>query len=323
MAQAGSQLISRLGGAAVSEILVPPFYITYEGKDADKHVLSARQLGESMVGASKLYSDVVHYCMFGTVPRGRYQKLAACYAKPPSEGCFEYMLFVGSLASDGILLNTIFKEGVGFLVPYVIGSIKKLWSKPTEVENVVNRLADVMQQQLSQGDNSLAMVLANGLTRANENLSIANDKQSALISQLMTTLPELAASTRGHARGVVSPVGSTCGTVTQFAHTDQAVVIDESEAEVIRGGDELEVDDMQEFKCRRMVEVNVKNGHCILEIEGFAKLVPGKIGDPAIGAPNNIYTQALNSQTSLTISAKAVKRNGVIQRLHISDAKQG
>jgi hypothetical protein len=66
----------------------------------------------------------------------------------------------------------------------------------------------------------------------------------------------------------------------------------------------------------------VQNGHCILDIEGLNGFVTGKISDPALELPNNIYTKSLNNQTSFFISAKPVKRNGVVQKLHVSDAKE-
>jgi len=83
----------------------------------------------------------------------------------------------------------------------------------------------------------------------------------------------------------------------------------------------MEVDDMQNFKCKRITEVNVENGNCILDIEGFDNPVRSKISDSAISKPNNVYTRALNNKTSLRLSAKPVKRNGVINKLFVSDAQ--
>lgn len=300
----------------MSEILVPPFHISYEGKDADKHFMKAHQLGESIAGASRLYANVAHYCLHGSVAEPKQKKQVVCYVRPPVEGSFEYLLFIAALAPHGNLLNEIFRGGVDFLVKNVASSIKKLWTKPSEVENVVSRLADVIEKQVSQGDNGLAMVLANGLIKAHSD-------QSALMGKLIDNLPLLAERTRPYAREMVSPVGDTCDSMTQFAHTDHAINIDESEAEVIRGGYEMEVDSMQEYRCRRITEVNVENGHCILEIGDSGRFVPGRISDPAIKLPNNIYTTALNNQTPITVIAKAIKKNGAVHQLHISDAKNG
>lgn len=85
-------------------VIVSPFSITYDGNDADQHVISARQLGESVIGASKLYTATAHYCMFGTVPRGNYKKEFQCFAKPAKEKCFEYQMFIAAIASKYSLL---------------------------------------------------------------------------------------------------------------------------------------------------------------------------------------------------------------------------
>src|SRR5687768_17062083 len=110
------------------------------------------------------------------------------------------------------------------------------------------------------------MVLANGLIKANDSLASSHD---SLIQQL----PQLADSTRNHARELVSPVGSTCKSLRQFSRTEREITISEPEAEVIRGGIEMEIDDMQQLRCKRIREVNVENGHCLLDVDGFDGLI--------------------------------------------------
>lgn len=83
----------------------------------------------------------------------------------------------------------------------------------------------------------------------------------------------------------------------------------------------MEVDDMQQYRCRQITEVNRLNGHCILDVEGFDHLVVGKISDPTLEQPNNIYTRSMNQQTPFMVSAKLVRKAGIAHRLFISDAK--
>ena len=152
------------------------------------------------------------------------------------------------------------------------------------------------------------------MIRANDNLATLNEK-------LIDTLPTLAESTRSHGKQLVKPIGNTCREIRQYSKT-QEIVIDEAEAAVIRGSSQMEVAEMQTFKCRRITEVNVKTGHCILDIEGFDKPVSGKISDPAINTPNNVYTNALNESTGFSVVAKPVRMDGVVSKLFISDAKK-
>ncbi|WP_025041828.1 DUF7946 domain-containing protein [Nitrosospira briensis] len=298
----------------MAEIIVQPFLISYNGKDANQHIIHAQQLGESIIGAAKLYTAVAHYCTFGTIPRGNYKKEFYCYAKPPSEGSFEYQLLVGAIAHEWALHGEIYKEGLSFLFSHIVNAIKKIWLKPAESTQVAIELAETLRE-FGRGNNAVTMVLANGLVQSNVTFA-------RLQERLILKLPDVADSTRSHGRSLVRPVGDTCSSLTQFAHTKQEITISEPEADVIRGGTDMEIDDMQEFRCKRITEVNVESGHCILDVEGFNALVTGKISDPALETPNNIYTRSLNGHTPFIISAKPVKRNGIVQKLHISDARE-
>jgi hypothetical protein len=149
----------------------------------------------------------------------------------------------------------------------------------------------------------------------------SNDNLASLHGKLIDTLPRIAEATRSHGKLLVTPIGNTCVSITQFTGTANAAVIDEPEAEVIRGDPEMEVDSMREFQCRQITEVNIRTGHCIVEVEGFDGQLPGKISDPALEQPNNVYTRALNGKTPFVITAKPVKREGVLHKLYISDAR--
>lgn len=294
-------------------IIVTPFSVTYDGNDAEQNVINAQSLGESIIGASKLYTAVTHFCMFGNIPRGNYKKEFNCYAKPPIEGSYEYLMLLAALSNEWAMHQDIYKEGLKYLFPRIIDSIKKIWLKPGDTEKVTEMFVELMKEQ-SRNNASLNTVLANGLIKANDNLA-------SLHGKLIDTLPQIAESTRSHGRMLVTPVGNTCTSLSQFSKTDQEIIITEPEAEVIKGGQDMEVDEVQKFSCKRIREVNEINGHCILELEGFDGLIVGKIGDPLLQSPNNVYTKSLNNHAAFTISAKPVKRNGTLHKLYISDAR--
>jgi hypothetical protein len=79
---------------------------------------------------------------------------------------------------------------------------------------------------------------------------------------------------------------------------------------------------MQQFRCERISVINTKTGHCELTIQGIAGPVKGKISDPVLRQPKNIYTKALQEHVPLLISAKPVEKDGEIRRLYISDAHE-
>ena len=77
---------------------------------------------------------------------------------------------------------------------------------------------------------------------------------------------------------------------------------------------------MAEFKINKISEVDIRTGHCIVDIEGIGEQLPGKITDPVLGTPNNVYTRALNRHEGFTVQAKGVRKNGEIKRLYISNS---
>ena len=156
--------------------------------------------------------------------------------------------------------------------------------------------------------------LISGLIRANET-------QAESHVRLIETLPELAETQRKNTGRFVFPVGGTCSRIVQFAKALNEFEITEADAEVIRHDEEWEVDDMRYYKVSRISEINLRTGHCILDIEGSQDAVTGKIEDPLLSVPNNPYTAALNAHTGCTVQAKAVRSGGRIRTLHISDVK--
>ena len=72
----------------------------------------------------------------------------------------------------------------------------------------------------------------------------------------------------------------------------------------------------------KIVGVDKTNGSCRFEIEGEPKGLRGKITDPSLSTPGNVYTHSLDSAANVEITAKPVfKDNGEIKTLYISDAK--
>lgn len=294
--------------------VIQPFALTYIGNDADRHELNAQSLGISLIGAAKLYNAVAHYCAFGYVPHGNYKKEFQCYAKIPKDGSYEYFLYIAAIAQEYNLYGEFSKEAMGFVFANVIDALKGHWTKPGETGKVVEHLTNALIEQ-SKDRKDVEIVLANGIIHANDNMA-------SLHGKLIDTLPQLADATRPSAKELVTPVGNTCKKIEQFSNTSLVVPISEPEAEVIRGDEDYEVDEMQNFNCNRITEVDIENGHCKLDIEGLDHMVIGKIDDPIIHTPNNIYTRALNEQKPFTITAKPVKKQGIIHRLYISDAKE-
>lgn len=90
---------------------------------------------------------------------------------------------------------------------------------------------------------------------------------------------------------------------------------------MIRGEGDMEVDPMNLFKVNRISEINLRTGHCVVDLEGVEGPVSGRITDPVLEIPDNVYTRSLNEHTGCTVEAKAVRKGGTLHRLYISNAK--
>ena len=291
--------------------IVLPFLVNYDGKDADANMLEASALGESITGASKLYTAVAHYCVFGFVPRGRYRKSFMCYARPAAPGSWDQLWFITPLAGEYGIHAQIYNKAISYIFGRVVGSLKSIWTRPREVTEVIEQLTEDLREEASS-DSNVLQVLANGVVKANTDLS-------SLQSQLIEIIPQLANTTRPYGRNFVRPIGETCSRIVQFQNKPFESSISESDAEVIRGNTAMEVGTMEEFRVTRISEVDIRTGHCVIDVEGIAEQLIGKITDPALEIPENMYTSSLNNHTGFVVQAKAIRKNGEIRRLYISN----
>lgn len=304
-----------------------PFSVRYGGAYANDGILEAGELARSISGAAKLYTAAIHYCFLGTVPRGRYRKEYACYVTASRPGSLEEIFALLPLVQGFGLHADFYREAATHTFKTIVGAVVKLWLQPSAAEETAGQTGEGLMEDIEKVPN-LDSLLANGLAQSNRQLTVAlveSNKRQADLNELLVrtlgkTLPNFAARTRPFGRDFVEPAGNSCGNIAQFEGVYETRISD-SDAEIIRGDDDTEVDPMASFKVNRISEINVKTGHCILVLDELLRIVPGKISDPSLQKPNNVYTSALNAQQGFMAHAKAVRKGGQIQRLYISDAE--
>jgi hypothetical protein len=69
-----------------------------------------------------------------------------------------------------------------------------------------------------------------------------------------------------------------------------------------------------------VVGVFKTNGSCRLRLINEDRIVLGKISDPALDEPNNIYTQALNVGGVLHVTGKQTLKDGKLHKLFVTSA---
>lgn len=294
--------------------MFPPFLVKYEGRDADRHVMEGTSLGASLAGSARLYNAVAHYTVYGFVPRGRYRKTLTVFTEAPRPGSWEHLYFIAPFAAGQYALApALYNEAVGFLFGKVLDGVKRIWTtRRSESVQIAETVANAMLEQ-ARIHADVQTALIGGLVRANDNAT-------AVTNKLIETLPQLASATRNFGIEQVEPIGKSCTHLRQLVDTAVESRITEPEAEAIRAGGDSEVDPLATFRVERISALNVDTGVCNLDVQGIGP-VKGRITDPVLEAPNNVYTRSMNEQTPCVVQAKAVRKDGQVQRLFISDAE--
>jgi len=292
--------------------IITPFSLRYDGNATDEHVIDALQFGKSLTGAARIYNATAHYCLFGEVPKVNFRKEFTTFVSVPKEGCYDALVIIAALAPQNLIFAELGKEALAQVFFKTIAALKSLWTT-NDSEAIVQELGKGLIDVANENA-EVTKILANGIIQSNNNLSSLHEK-------LIETLPKLASSLRPSARELVTPIGKSCKTISQFHGTLSASEIDEPEADVIRSKDDLTIEEMTDFVCTAITEINRNTCHCEMMVEGFNGIMKGTISDPVLSKPGNVYTQSLDQQTPFKFSAKPVKKDGEIHRFYISDAE--
>lgn len=119
---------------------------------------------------------------------------------------------------------------------------------------------------------------------------------------------------------MATPIGLSCRSLTHFQDTPNQQIVDEPMAVVMRSKEDLQVGAQIEI-VGVFLGVDTVTGACRVLLSESGEIKRGKITDPALKAPHNIYTAALNDKSLTTLSVKPVMENGEIAKLYVSDAK--
>ena len=284
--------------------------VKYEGNDTDRHIIDSLQYAKSLEGSSKLYRIVAHYCIFGEVLKPRQSSELRCFSAPAAKGSFaSELVILTALASQYPVFSDVYKSSLDWLISKIMGFLKDRMTG----HNDVKELTETISKQ-AQASSELSMVLANGLVRANDNLSTLHER-------LLETLPALVEAAQPHLRTALVPVGKSCSQMVQFPELESPIVVTEADAMAIRSDEDLIVGKPDNYQVSRIHSLNLDSGACRLEVEGVLGIVSGKIDDITLKQPNNPYSAALNTHSSLRVRARPVYRNDELHRLFITESE--
>jgi hypothetical protein len=254
------------------EHIFDPLPIAYRGLFADSHLVDAQQFGRSLIGASKIANSVCHELLFDKIthdPRGYHVRFCV---GPSKENGLLQELFAVVVSGLPVFAPFAMKIGKVFIEEMIKAMVYKVLHRPSESDKAL----DIIAQQ----SQSLA-VLAHSMQEGHM-------KDKAFLQRLVTRLVN---ENRRPLRELPEPVGKTVRTM--LIGRSDPIIIDEPSAEVLKSSTPLELGDEVEMEVE-IAGVFKTNGACKIRIVGDKKIVSGKIADPALDEPNNIYTKTLN-----------------------------
>jgi hypothetical protein len=283
----------------VAEVLFEPIPIAYRGLLADQHLVDAQQFGQSLVGASKIANSVCHELLFATVTHDpRKYRVRFCVGPSRENGLLQEIVAV-IVSEFPVFPPFLTHIGRVFIEEMIKAMVNGVLKRPSDVSKAL----DVIGKQSEQfGD--LARSMHEG-----------HMKDKDWLQGLVT---DLVRENRRPLRQLPEPVGRTVRAIA--LGKDDPLVIDEPVAEVLRSREGLELGDTDEYEIE-LVGVFKNNGVCRVKLLGRDKIVLGKISDPALDQPNNIYTRALNEGRSLRVIAKPTLKDGELYKLFITSAR--
>lgn len=284
--------------------LFEPIPVKYTGLYSDDHVIDLQEFGVSLQGLARVSNSAVDFYLHQRVAKDQRLYSVRLFAKPPEPGCV--LLDIVALLAVGQLplyAPYVCDLATTFIVPIIKATIAKRLKKPDDMEKALDQIA------------ALATKHADSMDKVHSDHM--RDK-----AWMQGHIDKLSSQNAAPLRQLVRPVGSTCRQIEVGPADDVSpVTIGEAEAQVLSSREELSVEDSRQYQ-GVFDGVDTTNGNCKFRIAGSDDDIPGKITDPALLNPLNVYTHSLDTKKPITIQAKAVTKEGEIVRLFISDGKR-
>lgn len=267
--------------------------IRYDGRDADRHEIDLGDLGESLKGLSRIISVTGNFAATDKFVQHKDALSVRVVASPPEAHCFEIMAWLKWGAE-----NPYFSATVSGLTVALIGYVFKR----------------------SSGQREEMKHLKDSLDRA---ITELGGRDRSTVERLLDTVDRMVDALRPAVRQAVTPIGQTASTLTiGDGSSGNRVVLDQSDRDAIMQEGETEITSERTFSVE-ITGLSMENGSCKLALDDDPEArVTGQVTDPQVMRANNPYALAMAGKRRLNVRAKALLRDGEIEKLYISDIVQ-
>lgn len=281
----------------------PLFRLTYDGGDADHHVMDMRLLGSSLQGADKIISDGLILLVYGRIPKRGERAPVVAKVRQPEAGSYD---LTGALQDYAWMLPIglpIAQQIVGTHISDWMTAVKATFSgKPAVAEAALQALADLNRDHLAARDASEIR---------------SHDERMAYIDLIRQMLPQQQKALEQF----VAPVGRSVTTATFTPANAASVQIDVDDAEQIRAAGEVAWSPLQEITLKTDGFRFHTNGLSIEHPEREGYLM-AKVSDPQFELPENPYAAAAQRRAEIVVLARTGRVGDQLVRIDIVDFVQ-
>lgn len=283
--------------------------LEYKGWDATDNLIEAKKVGLSLQGVSRLYATTYHFYLTGQLPKRLVNPDVRILVGPPKPGSLSYAVWVFLAHGKLLAYPALLAEFVDLCVPELIkAALAKRGKRENEFYDASEKIYDMAKDNIEIANRVLDF--ATEVHRDH-----VRDKE-----KLHSTIEFLAQKNGPAMIEMVSPVGTSVKQLNNASGSPSELLIDEPMADVIRAQGDLEVEDEREMKVS-IGAIDKINKTCRVLSNEFPHPIKGRITDPALMTPGNVYTGALDKAETLIIKGKPAFKDGKIHTLYISDAR--
>lgn len=276
------------------------FRLTYDGGDADHHVIDMRLLGASLQGADKIISDGLILLIHGRPPKRGERAPVIAKVRQPEPGSYDLSGAIQNYAWMLPLGLPIAQQVVGTHISDWMTAVKATFSgRPDLAEAALQTLADLNRDHLAARDASEARI---------------HDERMAYIDLMRQMLPHQ----QKPLEQFVAPVGPSVTTATFAPVGGASVQIDVDDAEQIRASEETVWTDLIEMSLKTDGFKFHTNGLSIENPERAGYLM-AKVSDPRFDQPENPYTTAAQRRAEIQVLARKGYVREQLMRIDIVD----
>lgn len=266
--------------------------ITYDGKAAEEHKIDLHALGSSLQGVARILAVASHFVVTGEYAKQFGAQAVKVYAKEPQAKCFEVSTII-----EFVKQNQIFSGFAGVLFTSIVSYIvAKAGGNREEMKLLSERLEQAIKE-------------------------LGNRDQN-VIDRMMSTIEKMADALRPAVRSAVEPVGEECDTLTIGHKTDRhRTVIDKATRDAILAGDSTTITDLRDWEVVfTELDKESQTGKVRIIGDETNARVRAEVNDPAFLLSDNKYLQSYAHDAVVTVKAKALLKDGEIDKLYVSDA---